>query len=126
LSFRWHIDEQTRSALIPRLLLQPLLENAVNHGALCRPEGGEVTLRTSIVNLNSGAYEVVCVVEDNGPGLSEQPLRPGAVGLRSVRRRLELESKDAILDVESSGGGTRAIVRLPLLLERNDALSAAS
>jgi sensor histidine kinase YesM len=126
LSFSWHIDEQTRGALVPRLLLQPLLENAVNHGALCRPAGGEVTLRTSITSLNSSAYEVLCVVEDNGPGMPEKPLRAGAVGLRSVRRRLELESEGATLDIESTGNGTRAIIRLPLLLERSDAVSAAS
>jgi signal transduction histidine kinase len=126
LSFNWHIDDQTRSALLPRLLLQPLIENAVNHGALCRPDGGEVTLRTSIARSNSGAFHVVCVVEDNGPGIPERPLRTGALGLRSVRRRLELEFEGATLDMESTSRGTRAIVRLPLLLERNAALSVAS
>jgi signal transduction histidine kinase len=126
LTFNWHIDDQTRSALVPRLLLQPLLENAVNHGALCRPEGGEVTLRTSVARSSSGACDVVCVVEDNGPGIPEKPLRTGALGLRSVRRRLELEFEGATLHMESTSGGTRAVVRLPLLLERNDALSVAS
>ena len=126
LHFNWHIAEETRSALVPRLLLQPLLENAVNHGALCRPGGGEVTLRTSIACLASGAFEVICIVEDNGPGMSDKPLRPGALGLRSVRRRLELEFEGATLDIASTDGGTRSIVRLPRLLERHESLSAAS
>jgi len=126
LSFSWHIQDETRSALVPRLLLQPLLENAVNHGALCRPGGGEVTLRTSIACLDGGALEVVCIVEDNGPGVPDRPLRPGALGLRSVRRRLELEFAGATFDIESTDRGTRSVVRLPQLLERNAAGSAAS
>jgi signal transduction histidine kinase len=126
LAFRWHIDEQTRSALVPRLVLQPLLENAVNHGALRRPDGGEVSLRTSVAQSSSGSFEVVCVVEDNGPGIPDKPLRTGALGLRSVRRRLELEFEGATLDLDSSSGGTRAIVRLPLLLERSHAPSVVS
>lgn len=124
LTFRWHIDEQTRRALVPRLVLQPLLENAVNHGALRRPAGGEVTLRTSVAPSPGGALELVCVVEDNGPGIPGGPLRTGALGLRSVRRRLELDG--ASLDLESTSDGTRAIVRLPLSLERREALSVAS
>lgn len=126
LSFRWYIDEQTRSALVPRLVLQPLLENAVNHGALRRSDGGEVTLRTSIARATSGALEVVCVVEDNGPGIPDRPMRTGALGVRSVRRRLELEFESATLDLNFSSSGTRATVRLPLLRERNGASSVAS
>jgi hypothetical protein len=126
LSFRWHIGEQTRSALVPRLVLQPLLENAVQHGALRRADGGEVTLRTSMARASNGAFEVVCVVEDNGPGFPDTPARAGALGIRSVRRRLALELEGATLDLNSSADGTRAIVRLPLLIRPGLTPSVAS
>jgi len=109
LTFRWDIDEQSRDVLLPRLLLQPLVENAVNHGALRRPGGGLVTLRTAL-----SGDSMLCVVEDNGPGIPESSVRTGAFGLRSVRRRLELRYPNrARLSLESSPAGTRSIVELP-------------
>lgn len=121
LTFEWVIDDETLTALLPRLLLQPLVENAVNHGAMCRADGGAVTLRTSIERRPDGASEIVCVVEDNGPGLPETPHREGAFGLRSVRRRLELAFDSGTFHIESTPTGTRSVVRLPQLLERRRA-----
>jgi len=91
------------------LLLQPLVENAVKHGALMRDDGaGEVIVRAS--RRDDGA--LVCMVEDNGPGLPNSEVRAGAFGLQSVRRRLELESAHGSLRFESSRLGTRSIVEI--------------
>jgi signal transduction histidine kinase len=110
LAFRWDIGDGTPGALLPRLLLQPLVENAVKHGALMRAGGGEVTLRTQL----SGP-RLVCTVEDNGPGVPTKPIRPGAFGLASVRRRLALRYADAAtVRLEAFAGGTRSVVELPL------------
>lgn len=111
LVFRWNVEGETRGALLPRLLLQPLVENAVKHGALRRPRGGEITVRTEVIS----ATKLVCTIEDNGPGMSQGAPRPGAFGLQSVRRRLALRYADAAsLRLESSESGTRSIVELPL------------
>jgi signal transduction histidine kinase len=55
---------------------------------------------------------LVCVVEDNGPGMPDAEVRAGAFGLQAVRRRLELESHQASLRFESSSAGTRSIVEI--------------
>src|ERR1700722_4705247 len=86
ISFRWEIDEGARSVRIPRLLLQPLVENAVKHGALRRPEGGEVAVRATLGAHADG--RLTCVVEDNGPGPPARAPRAGAIGLDLVTRRL--------------------------------------
>jgi signal transduction histidine kinase len=113
LAFRWEIGEGTPRALLPRLLLQPLVENAVKHGALMRAGGGEITVRTQL-----DGSKLVCTVEDNGPGVPKAATRPGAFGLLSVRRRLALQYADAgSLRLESSPAGTRSIVELPAQLE---------
>ncbi len=110
LAFRWDIDEGARSELLPRLLLQPLVENAVKHGALKREGGGEVVVRAS----NDGA-KIICSIEDNGPGMPETEIRQGAFGLHAVRRRLELRyASAASLRLESTSAGTRSVVELPL------------
>jgi len=111
LAFHWEIEPDVKRTLIPRLLLQPLVENAVKHGALRRREGGVVTVRAALSATDK--TNVVCTVEDNGPGLPTGETRPGAFGLRSVRRRLELKYPSAVLRMESSTSGTRSIVELP-------------
>lgn len=111
LAFRWEVEGGTRRALLPRLLLQPLVENAVKHGALRCPRGGEITVRAEVVNMK----KLVCTIEDNGPGLPAGETRPGAFGLMAVRRRLELRYSDtASLRLESSSSGARSVVELPL------------
>lgn len=114
LEFEWEIDREASRALVPRLLLQPLVENAVKHGALRRRQGGRVVVRASFSNgVDDGDRRVVCVVEDNGPGMPDGAPRQGAFGLHSVRRRLALRFPDAKLSIESSQDGTRSVVDLP-------------
>jgi signal transduction histidine kinase len=111
LAFRWEVGGGTRRALLPRLLLQPLVENAVKHGALMRAGGGEITVRTELAE----GPKLICTIEDNGPGVADKATRPGAFGLVAVRRRLALRYSDAAsLRLESSPAGTRSVVELPL------------
>lgn len=110
LHFRWELAPDCGSALLPRLLLQPLVENAVKHGALRRADrAGEVVVRASTKEDGT----LVCVVEDNGPGVLDADVRAGAFGLQSVRRRLELETpQPSSLRLVSSSEGTRSIVEI--------------
>ncbi len=111
LAFHWEVGGGTRRVLLPRLLLQPLVENAVKHGALMRAGGGEIIVRTELAD----GPKLICTVEDNGPGVPNGATRPGAFGLSSVRRRLALRYSDAAtLRLESSAAGTRSVVELPL------------
>jgi signal transduction histidine kinase len=119
LRFQWEIAGQAGQVLLPRLLLQPLVENAVKHGALRRSGGGQVLVRATITPAEGEASSrLVCTVEDNGPGLPAKPPRSGAFGLRAVRRRLELKYADACMRLESSPAGTRSIVELPYVVAR--------
>jgi signal transduction histidine kinase len=112
LAFEWNIAPDTRGVLVPRLLLQPLIENAVKHGALGRAGGGNVALRVHFVG-----DMLVCAVEDDGPGAPPGEPRPGAFGLRAVVRRVELKYPGARVRLESAGDGpgtgTRALVEIP-------------
>ncbi|MDB5215122.1 MAG: hypothetical protein JWO86_3049 [Myxococcaceae bacterium] len=109
LEFRWETEADVNAAELPWLLLQPLVENAVKHGALMRRGGGNVTVTTK-----REGEKLVCIVEDNGPGVPAGETRAGAFGLASVRRRLALRyGDDASLELESSPSGTRSIVEMP-------------
>jgi sensor histidine kinase YesM len=116
LTFRWEIEEAARYALLPRLLLQPLVENAINHGALQRSEGGEVRIRARVERSERGR-ELVCEIEDNGPGLPAHEPRAGAIGLRSVKRRIALKFPDGSFQIDSNAAGTCSRLRLPLRIQ---------
>jgi signal transduction histidine kinase len=111
ITFRWDVDPRASELQLPRLLLQPLLENAVKHGALARGEGGEVVVS---VHLDDETRLLRCTVADNGPGIGDGPARSGAFGLDAVRRRLSLKDARASLGIESSAEGTRIIVGWPV------------
>ncbi|CAN5569654.1 hypothetical protein BH09MYX1_BH09MYX1_24560 [soil metagenome] len=110
LTFRWDIEPAAGLVTVPRLLLQPLLENAIKHGALQALESGEVSVTAKVID----GSRLRCVIEDNGPGASG-PVRDGAFGLHAVRRRLALAYGDlAELRLEAATVGMRSIVELPL------------
>jgi signal transduction histidine kinase len=109
LAFDWDVAPDAQGTVVPKLLLQPLVENAVLHGALRRGGGGVVRLHAH----RDGGRTVV-VVEDNGPGIHDDRPRTGeALGLHLVQRRLQIECPGARFDLSSSPAGTRAIVELP-------------
>ena len=126
LVFHWEISDGAEDILVPRLLLQPLVENAVKHGALRRDGGGQVSVRASVPRPLDGAARLVCTVEDNGPGMPAGAPRAGAFGLRSTRRRIEIKYPDGSLELASSSEGTRAVVDLPCVAERELRPSAAT
>ena len=80
------VSRDTLDADIPHLLLQPLVENAIQHGISRRPGGG----RLAITSGRQGE-ELHITVKDNGPGLSEIERRrlTGGLGLRATRERLQ-------------------------------------
>jgi signal transduction histidine kinase len=106
LRFQWDVAAETTAVPLPKLLLQPLLENAVKHGALCRNEGGVVILRTRFVD-----RALQLIVEDNGPGML--PGTKDGLGLRMVRERISVAHPGASLGLESSSVGTRATIEIP-------------
>ncbi len=95
--------------LVPPFLLQPLVENALEHGIERRSGAGRVRLAAEAVE---GRLRLT--VWDDGPGVG--PARQEGVGLSNTRRRLEqLYGSAGKLELSSEAGdGTRASVELPL------------
>jgi LytS/YehU family sensor histidine kinase len=111
LSFRWDIADAAQDVPLPRLLLQPLVENAVKHGALKATGAGEVQIRAA---LSDDGRSLVCTVRDNGPGTGNAPIRKGAFGLQSVERRIALRyGAKGHVELSSSPTGATSTVVLP-------------
>jgi len=106
---------ETYSALIPTLILQPLVENAVQHGVLVHERGGIVS-----IHIQRCEELLLVTVEDDGPGLvSAVPPRFG-IGLANTSERLRaLYGHEAIMSTgRSMRGGFKVELRLPFR-ERN-------
>lgn len=120
----YHIDDSALTCLLPPLILQPLVENALKHGILGREEGGEVTIRATLLE-----GEVEIEVRDNGVGMPPQrlaglfaegappPSGQGAgIALKNVNARLcATFGPEHALRVESAPGqGTSVSFTVPL------------
>jgi sensor histidine kinase YesM len=82
LLLEWHIDPATEPALLPTLLLQPLVENAIKHGIAALPEGGTLVLAAELV-------EGHVIFRVTNPMDADAPAPEGlGLGLRQVRQRL--------------------------------------
>ena len=112
------IDPEVRDAMVPSLILQPLLENAIKHGISKRPGQGQVS-----VCAHKDNDFLVISVRDNGAGYemnhdSGLPQREG-IGLSTTRARLQklYGSKQSFHFVKRAETGAEASIRLPLRIE---------
>lgn len=109
------LDESVRSFSIPKLLVQPLVENAILHGI--EPLNRKGSLRVSAKPESDGEkrFLVICV-QDDGVGFSPDALSGGAgLGMRNVRERLALAFANASLVLTSApGAGTRAVISVEM------------
>lgn len=105
-----HIEPATRTALVPTLILQPVVENAIKHGVSQLPEGGLISLRAERV-----AEDLVITVRDNGPGPTATASSPAGLGVRNTRARLEALYGNAqrFTLQAAEGGGAEVAITLP-------------
>ncbi|MBD2863346.1 hybrid sensor histidine kinase/response regulator [Paenibacillus oceani] len=108
--------EADTGTLVPPLVIQPIVENAVRHGAMGQARGGTVK-----VSIKSCPDHIEVIVTDDGPGmpqeklamLKEQRIDLGGVGLLNIERRL-LNMYGQGLEIASRAGqGTSVTLRIP-------------
>ena len=116
------VDEAALCKPIAKLILQPLVENAVFHGLEQKIEGGEVLVK---VKMEKDHY-LLLTVEDNGCGIERDKLQQimatleskestKGVGMANIYQRLKLFYGDALhFTVESTlGQGTKIMILVP-------------
>jgi sensor histidine kinase YesM len=102
--------EELRRALLPNLILQPLVENAIRHGLGPRAAAGHITVRGTREN---GSLQLL--VKDNGVGESDPAARREGIGLANTRARLEsLYGSDHSIEAGTPpDGGFEVRIQLP-------------
>lgn len=115
----YDIDERLLEVNVPLLILQPLAENAIQHGIEELSEGGIIC-----ITVYRQGDSLFLIVSDNGKGmpanlirhlLSEDEPEDGHIGIRSVNKRIRmLYGAPYGLSLNSSQNGTEAIIEIPL------------
>ena len=104
--------EEAKQALVPQLILQPVVENAVRHGIAPRESGGSVW-----VSAERPDGRLRLVVEDDGVGVSDGPsaYAGAGIGLGGLRSRLaHLYGSDHRVEVAPrQPSGTRVTIEIP-------------
>ena len=112
LRFDIDIPQELRSASVPNLILQPLVENAVKHGVSKRNVGGTVRVAASALE-----NRLMLSVSNDGPVLSAGwDAGERGIGVSNVRSRLRgLYGDDSTFDMrDRSGGGVEVSISIPL------------
>jgi sensor histidine kinase YesM len=105
-----HLDmpAELRDAIIPPMLLQPLIENAIRHGLEPKLEGGRIALKAE---RNGESLRIS--ISDTGMGFADKP--SNGIGLKNVRERIDkLFGKNGGVSIEENQPcGTRVAVTIP-------------
>jgi two-component system sensor histidine kinase AlgZ len=111
LQVRWKVGDLPAQAIMPSLLLQPLLENAIGHGIEPLPEGGTVTVE----GRTDAGY--VSIEVSNPLSATARAVRSGnRMALDNIRQRLDLAFPGrASVEVDEGSTTYRVRIRFPLV-----------
>ncbi|HWR38050.1 MAG TPA: LytS/YhcK type 5TM receptor domain-containing protein [Patescibacteria group bacterium] len=114
------------NVLIPAFTLQPLVENAVKHGLLSKPNGGKIS-----IHARRDGDEVEIIIEDDGQGISPAILSQitdhgfgtgAGIGLTNVNERLKTiyGTRHALIIHSVEGAGTSVRLHIPLQRQQKE------
>lgn len=108
-----HVSDESRGALVPSMLLQPIVENAFKHGIMPLEGGGRIVLAAA-----RDGDALVLTVRDSGRGFVSDPDgTESGVGLRNTRERLRqlYGERGTIRFATASEGGAQVTIRMPFV-----------
>ena len=117
LSYFFNIDEALMTVIVPKIIIQPIVENSIYHGIKNIPENGIIN-----IDIHSENNNLIISIRDNGIGFSKskkiQKNRTGGIGIRNVDKRIKFyygnEYGIFIEDVPETTRGSLVIIKLPL------------
>lgn len=118
------IEPGIEKALVPSLILQPLIENAIKYAVASQVNGGTIS-----ISAKRFGHDLLLEVADNGPGMPDMPLlTPNAlnsdsgVGLVNTKERLAAlyDNDFALVLTHNEPQGVKVNIRIPLQLEKTE------
>ena len=126
LQVRWRIEDDTLDACVPAMLLQPIVENAVQHGVGPRASGGTIE-----VSARRDGPLLRVTVDDDGVGMAagaRDGEEAGGIGLSNTRARLQhMYGPDHVFEIAPrAGGGVSVRLVMPFRSSATGASKARS
>lgn len=128
LSYTIEADEDTLSCIVPRLLLQPLVENAIYHGIKVKEEGGSI----HVAAMREGG-KLLITIEDTGVGMTDEQLahifeprsdkkHSTGIGVYNVEERIRIHygEKYGMKFFCEAGKGTTVLIVLPATNDKGE------
>jgi len=135
LEFDLYCTRQAENIILPKLLLQPLVENAIIHGM--EPQGNNLMVKVRVyIEANNGGDSsgesadvyisthdktpggmsiLVIEIEDNGTGFNTNEIGPDSIGIANIVERLELFNNLSTFSITSEpGNGCRCRITMPV------------
>ena len=114
---RIRVEPGLEQMRIPKLIIQPLVENGILHGLEPKKEGGTVS-----VTIEKHGDNLQITVEDDGVGVDKEKALRNTFALKNIDDRIRLRyGREYGLCFESEPGkGTRAVVMLPFEEEQDE------
>ena len=110
LTFHCQVEEEAAGISIPRLLIQPLVENAIKHGM--DTEGISI-----IIWITASVRDRALILEERNNGVPIQVdavYAEGKVGIRNVENRIRMIHPQAVFEIGLEDGITSVIIKIPL------------
>ena len=121
LSVAFDLESGTEKALVPSLILQPLIENAIKYAVASQINGGEIA-----ITAKKFGHDLLLEVADNGPGMTITNGLPkssdSGVGLVNTKERLSAlyDNNFALVLTHNQPQGLKVNIRIPLELEKTE------
>ncbi|MFC4291418.1 sensor histidine kinase [Sphingorhabdus arenilitoris] len=120
---KFDIDPAAHDALVPSLLLQPLVENAIKYAVTPKEEGADIAVAVQLAG-----KKIRITVSDSGPGLQEgqsDPKLSTGVGMANTKERLMQAYGDAQIfrHGKSQSGGFEVFIEMPYQTKKSMAAS---
>jgi two-component system, sensor histidine kinase YesM len=122
----WDIEEETKRFLIPKIVLQPIIENAILHGIKNMSQDGELWISVKMINdciiirVEDNGYKQVDIAKMNAILHGEESNK--GYGIINVQKRIQLHfgSKFGIHYALREDQGIRAWIEIPALLDESE------
>ena len=120
LEFSLHCTLQAENIILPKLILQPLVENAIIHGM--EPHGNKILIKVRAYTETCDDSEtedklprLVIEIDDNGTGFNTDEIGPDSIGIANIVERLELFNRKSNFSIKSEpGNGCSCKITLPV------------